>query len=121
VQPLGGKDMHFDQRALRARSERKERLIVQLEVRLEDAKANATEDELAPERARRPRPSSNPSSPSGRSVTNTFDSLPSDLVAAHALILAERTARLSSEERTAQAPSARIERCRVDRAVEAGN
>jgi transposase len=36
-------------------------------------------------------------------VTNTFDSLPSDLVAAHALILAERTARLSSEARTAQA------------------
>ena len=36
-------------------------------------------------------------------MTNTFDSLPSDLVAAHALILAERTARLSSEARTAQA------------------
>jgi transposase len=36
-------------------------------------------------------------------VTNTFDSLPSDLVGAHALILAERAARLSSEARAAQA------------------
>jgi transposase len=36
-------------------------------------------------------------------VTNTFDSLPSNLVAAHALILAERAARLSSEARAAQA------------------
>jgi hypothetical protein len=36
-------------------------------------------------------------------VTNTFDSLPSDLVGAHALILAERAARLSSEERASQA------------------
>jgi transposase len=32
-------------------------------------------------------------------VTNTFDSLPSDLVAAHALILAERAARRQSEAR----------------------
>jgi transposase len=36
-------------------------------------------------------------------VANTFDSLPSDLVGAHALILAERAARLSSEARAAQA------------------
>jgi transposase len=36
-------------------------------------------------------------------VTNTFDSLPSDLVAAHALILAERTARRESEARAARA------------------
>jgi len=36
-------------------------------------------------------------------VTNTVDSLPSDLIAAHALILAERAARLSSEARAAQA------------------
>ena len=36
-------------------------------------------------------------------VTNTTDSLPSDLVSAHALILAERAARLSSEARAAQA------------------
>jgi transposase len=36
-------------------------------------------------------------------VTNPLDSLPSDLVAAHALILAERAARLSSEARAAQA------------------
>jgi len=35
-------------------------------------------------------------------VTNTVDSLPSDLIAAHALILAERAARLSSEARAAQ-------------------
>ena len=35
-------------------------------------------------------------------VTNTVDSLPSNLVAAHALILAERAARLSSEARAAQ-------------------
>jgi hypothetical protein len=32
-------------------------------------------------------------------VTNTFDSLPSDLAAAHALILAERAARKESEAR----------------------
>ena len=32
-------------------------------------------------------------------MTNTFDSLPSDLVAAHALILAERAARRQSEAR----------------------
>ena len=38
-------------------------------------------------------------------MTNTFDSLPSNLVAAHALILAERAARLSSEARAAQAQS----------------
>jgi transposase len=36
-------------------------------------------------------------------VTNTFDSLPSDLVAAHALILAERAARRQSEARAARA------------------
>ena len=36
-------------------------------------------------------------------MTNTFDSLPSNLVAAHTLILAERAARLSSEARAAQA------------------
>jgi transposase len=36
-------------------------------------------------------------------VTNTFDSLPSDLVAAHALILAERAARRESEARVARA------------------
>jgi transposase len=36
-------------------------------------------------------------------VTNPIDSLPSDLVAAHALILAERAARLSSEARAVQA------------------
>ena len=36
-------------------------------------------------------------------MTNTFDSLPSNLVAAHALILAERAARLSSEAHAAQA------------------
>jgi transposase len=36
-------------------------------------------------------------------VTNAFDSLPSNLIAAHALILAERAARLSSEARAAQA------------------
>ena len=36
-------------------------------------------------------------------VTNTTDSLPSDLVSAHALILAERAARLSSEARASQA------------------
>jgi transposase len=36
-------------------------------------------------------------------VTNTFDSLPSDLAAAHALILAERTARKESEARAARA------------------
>lgn len=36
-------------------------------------------------------------------MTNAFDSLPSNLVAAHALILAERAARLSSEARAAQA------------------
>jgi transposase len=36
-------------------------------------------------------------------VTNTFDSLPSDLAAAHALILTERTARSQSEARAARA------------------
>ena len=36
-------------------------------------------------------------------MTNPIDSLPSNLVAAHALILAERAARLSSEARAAQA------------------
>jgi hypothetical protein len=36
-------------------------------------------------------------------VTSTFDSLPRDLAAAHALILAERTARLESEEYAARA------------------
>jgi transposase len=36
-------------------------------------------------------------------VTNTFDSLPSDLAAAHALILAERSARRQSEARTTRA------------------
>jgi transposase len=36
-------------------------------------------------------------------VTNTFDSLPSDLSAAHALILAERAARKESEARAARA------------------
>ena len=36
-------------------------------------------------------------------MTNTFDSLPSELVAAHALILAERTARKESEARAARA------------------
>jgi transposase len=36
-------------------------------------------------------------------VTNTFDSLPSDLAAAHALILAERAARKESEARAARA------------------
>ena len=36
-------------------------------------------------------------------MTNAFDSLPSNLIAAHALILAERAARLSSEARAAQA------------------
>ena len=36
-------------------------------------------------------------------MTNTFDSLPSDLVAAHALILAERAARRQSEARAARA------------------
>ena len=39
------------------------------------------------------------SSKSSSDVTNTFDSLPSDLVAAHALILAERAARRQSEAR----------------------
>jgi hypothetical protein len=34
-------------------------------------------------------------------VTDTFDSLPSDLAAAHALILAERAARRKSEARAA--------------------
>ena len=36
-------------------------------------------------------------------MTNTFDSLPSDLAAAHALILAERAARRQSEARAARA------------------
>jgi transposase len=36
-------------------------------------------------------------------VTNTFDSLPSDLIVAHALILAERAARRQSEARAARA------------------
>jgi hypothetical protein len=36
-------------------------------------------------------------------VTDTFDSLPSDLAAAHALILAERAARRKSEARAARA------------------
>jgi transposase len=36
-------------------------------------------------------------------VTNTFDSLPSDLAAAHALILAERTARKEGEARATRA------------------
>ena len=36
-------------------------------------------------------------------MTNTFDSLPSDLAAAHALILTERTARSQSEARAARA------------------
>jgi transposase len=36
-------------------------------------------------------------------VPDTFDSLPRDLAAAHALILAEWTARLESEERAARA------------------
>ena len=36
-------------------------------------------------------------------MTSTFDSLPRDLAAAHALILAERTARLESEEHAARA------------------
>jgi transposase len=36
-------------------------------------------------------------------VPDTFDSLPRDVAAAHALILAERTARLESEERAARA------------------
>jgi transposase len=35
-------------------------------------------------------------------VTNAFDSLPSDLAAAHALILAERTARKETEARAAR-------------------
>ena len=46
-----------------ARSERKERLIDQLEMQLEDAEADATEDELAAERLA---PWSNPSNPSDR-------------------------------------------------------
>jgi hypothetical protein len=37
-------------------------------------------------------------------VTNTFDSLPSDLAAAHALILAERVARKESEARRVLKP-----------------
>jgi transposase len=36
-------------------------------------------------------------------VTDTFDSLPSDLAAAHALILAERAARMESQARAARA------------------
>ena len=36
-------------------------------------------------------------------MPDTFDSLPSDLAAAHALILAERAARLDSEARAARA------------------
>jgi transposase len=36
-------------------------------------------------------------------VPDTFDSLPRDLAAAHTLILAERTARLESDERAARA------------------
>ena len=36
-------------------------------------------------------------------MTGTIDSLPSDLAAAHALILAERTGRLESEERAVRA------------------
>ncbi len=36
-------------------------------------------------------------------MTETFDSLPTELVAAHAMILAERAARLESEARAAQA------------------
>jgi transposase len=40
-------------------------------------------------------------------VANPIDSLPSNLVAAHALILAERAARLSSEARAAQAQADR--------------
>jgi transposase len=36
-------------------------------------------------------------------VTDTFDSLPSDLAAAHALILAERAVRGQSEARAARA------------------
>jgi len=36
-------------------------------------------------------------------VTDTFDSLPSDLAAAHALILAERAARVESQARAARA------------------
>ena len=48
-----------------ARSERRERLIDQLEIQLEDAEADATEDELAAERSR-PRPWSNPSNASDR-------------------------------------------------------
>jgi transposase len=36
-------------------------------------------------------------------VTDTFDSLPSDLAAAHALILAERAARVASQARAARA------------------
>ena len=43
-----------------AHSEREERLLDQLEMQLEDAEADAAEDEVAAE-ARRPRPSSNPS------------------------------------------------------------
>ena len=36
-------------------------------------------------------------------MTNTFDSLPSDLAAAHALILAEQAGRRQSEARAARA------------------
>jgi hypothetical protein len=36
-------------------------------------------------------------------VTDTFDSLPSDQAAAHALILAERAARMESQARAARA------------------
>ncbi len=36
-------------------------------------------------------------------MTDTFDSLPSDLAAAHALILAERAARVESQARAARA------------------
>jgi hypothetical protein len=36
-------------------------------------------------------------------VTGPFDSLPNDLSAAHAMILAERAKRLESEARAAQA------------------
>ena len=48
------------------RSERKARLLDQLEMQLEEAEADATEGTSSRRNARRPRPSSNPSSAGGR-------------------------------------------------------
>ena len=54
-----------------SRSERKARLLEQMELQLEDLEASATEDELAAEAARPGHRPSNPSSASGRRASRS--------------------------------------------------